>query len=98
MNMMDPRTVARILKRNSVLERRNKDLATKVAQLEASRDMWKRKAVARSRANIFRRRQVRRQNGMLWSENLTPDEINLKVAQHRRIVNRILTIPPRDIQ
>lgn len=80
--MIDSVTAARLLTALSACRRRNKDLSTKVVQLTQSRERWKRKATERQR-EISRLRPRTRPSPLEYG----PD-----------VVNRILQIPPRDIE
>lgn len=93
----NPATVAVLLRRLAACRRRNKDLSTSVAQLRISRDDWKRKATAR-RGKIYRlQRKAKPKPSPHWTTGLTDDEVADRRLQHRRVVNRILAIPPRRV-
>lgn len=63
-----PSVWQRVARQLAHYRRRNKDLSTRVSQLEASRDRWKQKAISRGEALRRTRSEVYRQRGRaeLW--------------------------------
>lgn len=76
--------------RNAILQRDNKDLRTKIAQLRTSSEAWKGKAITRSRRAIRMRQEARRQ----WRRAETWKCRALREATAREIdetIDRILS-------
>ena len=66
----------RATERNLELQRQNKNLRTAVAQLKASREKWKAKALARGDTARRRRGEIRRQyeRAELWKHRALREE------------------------
>jgi hypothetical protein len=95
---VSPDTVAEVLRRLTACRKRSNHLAARVVQLEQSRDMWKRRALAYRRRNYALVQKRRRRRPKPWTDGLTDSQIQQTLEDHHRIIDRILTIPPRDIQ
>lgn len=87
---MNQKGLARLLNSISAAKRRNKDLSTRLVQVERSRDEWKRKALERG-AELERMRKKRRRKPP--PRTYTQEQWR----QHDVIVKRIRAIPERTI-
>jgi len=90
MKPLTPEGFQKIMETITHLKRRNKDLSTRLAQVEKSRDHWRAVALERSRI-LQQQRENRRRRTATRRHRGGVEEWRV----HELIVKRILSIPAR---